>query len=179
MTTRYIFSVVGGFLMAHKGGNIILKLTLIIAAIGIILFSIHLGKVADEKLKVHAKAEAAKEKRIAAEQAKEDKKEAEIQQKQLKLTSSYLKLPEEKVRIDGYDNDFGDYDQEEIYTAIAEGVEYEVSFNQDITKVDKFVQMPSDDSDYCSDSSTDSDSDSTNFPKIKKTKIKKSSSIRK
>ncbi len=174
MPKWYIFSVVGGFLMAHKGGNIILKLTLIIAALGIILFSMHLGKVADEKLKVHAKEEAAKEKRIADEQEKEDKKEAEIQQKQLKLASSYLKLPEEKVTINGYDNDFGDYDQEEIYTVIAEGVEYEVSFNQAITKVDKFVQMPSDDSDYCTDSSTDDDSGSTHFPKIKtKTSSKK------
>ncbi|MBE2977757.1 hypothetical protein [Priestia megaterium] len=153
--------------MAHKGGNVIFKLLLIIAALGFILFSMHLGKVGDEKLKVQAKAEAAKEKRIEAEQAKEEKKEAEIWQKQLKLASAYLKLPEENVTIDGYDNDFGDYDEGEIYTVIAKGVEYEVSFNQAITKVDKFVQMPSDDSEYCSGSSTDSDSGSAHFPKIK------------
>ncbi|MBX9997315.1 hypothetical protein [Priestia aryabhattai] len=121
----------------------------------------------------------AEEKQAMVEQAKEDKKEAEIQKKQLKLASAYLKLPEENVTIDGYDNNFGYYDEEAIYTVFAEGVEYEVSFNQANTKVDKFVQMPSDESEYCSDSSTDSDSDSTHFPKIKKTKIKKSSSIRK
>lgn len=120
------------------------------------------------------KQEKAEEKQAMIEQAAEDKKEEEIQQKQLEVVSAHLKLPEDNVMmVNSYDNDFGDYDEGEIYSVIAKGVEYEASFNQAITKVDKFVQMPSDESEYCSDSSTDSDSNSTHFPKIKKSSSKR------
>jgi len=114
--------------------------------------------------------ESAEEKQAQIEQAAADKKEKEIQQKQLEVVSAHLKLPTENVMMrDNYDNDFGDYDEEETYRVVAKGVEYVVSFDKDITKVDKFVQMPSDNQESSSDDSTDSDSDSdsAHFPKIK------------
>jgi len=131
----------------------------------------HFDKKAAEK--------AAEEKRVAAEYAAYDKLEAEIQAKQLKVVSAHLKLPEENVMmLDTYDNDFGDYDESEEYSVVAKGVEYVVSFDKDITKLDKFVELPKSDSEDSSDDSTDSDDyddDGAHFPKIK---TKRSTSIK-
>lgn len=156
-----------------------------IVAIGVIMvlaFNLFEDKSRDTEAKERAESRAdAKQAQI--EEAAFEKKVAEIEKKKLELVSSYLKLPQEKVLVEEYDED-DDYSEENLYNedylydVTAEGVAYYARFNKNYTKITKFVETPSSDSEYCSDSSTDSDSDSysdsdsAHFPKIKTKKSK-------
>ena len=142
-----------------------LKSFFILFIVGVIgIFAIAITSLTEHFEDMAKEKEKEKEKRIEARQEIEKKKEEVIEKKQIELVSNYLDLPEEKFFIEDY-SEF--YKGTTGYEVIAEGIEYEVSFNNDFTKITKFVEMPKNDSNYCSDSSTDSDIDSTHFPKIK------------
>lgn len=86
------------------------------------------------------KSEAEENKQIEAEEAAAWKRDEEIGKKQDELVSAYLKLPIEKIEVEHYIHLLDDEDSE--YYVTAQGIEYNVRFDEKFTKIVKFVERP-------------------------------------